>query len=61
LGAALSLADGAVIADPFRHTAELVELLRIHSATRPTRRSNLVDGWRRDRARRRRRRPVLVG
>jgi hypothetical protein len=28
LSAALSLADGTVVADPFRPTAELVELLR---------------------------------
>lgn len=32
LGAALSLRDGSVIADPFRRTAELVELLRLHAA-----------------------------
>jgi hypothetical protein len=29
--AALSLGDGAVVADPFRHTADLVELLRCHA------------------------------
>jgi hypothetical protein len=30
--AALSLADGTAFADPFRRTAELVELLRAHGA-----------------------------
>jgi hypothetical protein len=33
LRAALSLADGSVIADPFAHTAQLVALLRKHAAT----------------------------
>ena len=32
--AALSLGDGAAIADPFRRTAEHVELLRAHGAAR---------------------------
>jgi hypothetical protein len=32
LGAALSLRDGAAIADPFRPTAEIVALLRAHAA-----------------------------
>jgi hypothetical protein len=32
--AALSLSDGTAIADPFRRTAELVELLRTHAAAR---------------------------
>ena len=32
--AALSLSDGTAIADPFEHTAELVELLRAHGAAR---------------------------
>jgi hypothetical protein len=32
LRSALSLGDGAVIADPFRHTAHLVDLLRSHGA-----------------------------
>jgi hypothetical protein len=35
--AALSLSDGTSIADPFRHTAELVELLRAHGAARASR------------------------
>ena len=30
--AALSLADGAAIADPFHPTADLVELLRVHAS-----------------------------
>jgi hypothetical protein len=32
--AALSLADGAVVADPFRSTSSLVELLRVGAAAR---------------------------
>lgn len=37
LAAALSLHDGAVIADPFRPTAQIVALLRAHAAAvRPT-------------------------
>jgi hypothetical protein len=32
--AALSLADGIAIADPFRRTAELVALLRAHGAAK---------------------------
>lgn len=32
LRSALSLSDGAVIADPFQHTAHLVDLLRSHGA-----------------------------
>ena len=36
--AALSLADGHVVADPFRPTAELVALLRVRAAT-PARRA----------------------
>ncbi len=32
--AALSLADGTAIADPFKRTAELVELLRAHGAAK---------------------------
>ena len=32
--AALSLSDGAAIADPFKPTAELVELLRAHGAAK---------------------------
>jgi hypothetical protein len=54
LRSALSLSDGAVIADPFRHTAHLVELLRAHGAAQAGER-------RRERGvgRRRRLRPVL--
>jgi hypothetical protein len=29
--AALSIDTGAVIADPFEHTAEVIELLRVHA------------------------------
>jgi len=36
LGAALSLHDGSVIADPFRPTAQIVELLRVHAAAART-------------------------
>ncbi|HEY1715287.1 MAG TPA: hypothetical protein VGG07_20460 [Solirubrobacteraceae bacterium] len=32
LGAALSLADGTSVADPFRPTADIVALLRAHAA-----------------------------
>ena len=31
--AALNLRDGAVVADPFARTAELVELLKMHATT----------------------------
>lgn len=31
--AALALRDGAVIADPFARTAELVQLLKVHAST----------------------------
>jgi hypothetical protein len=31
--AALNLRDGAVVADPFARTAELVQLLKVHAAT----------------------------
>jgi hypothetical protein len=31
--AALALRDGAVIADPFARTAELVQLLKVHATT----------------------------
>ncbi len=33
--AAISLADGATIADPFHRTAELVEMLRIRASAAP--------------------------
>jgi hypothetical protein len=44
LQAALSLWDGTTIADPFRHTAEHVELLRARAALqqRPARRRPLA-------------------
>ena len=49
LSAALSLHDGSVIADPFRPTADIVELLRAHVAAvtpaprrRPRRRPQLT-------------------
>jgi hypothetical protein len=32
LSVALSLADGSAIADPFKSTAQVVELLRLHAA-----------------------------
>lgn len=35
--AALSLSDGAAIADPFEPSAELVELLRTHGAAKASR------------------------
>ena len=35
LKAAVALPNGAVIADPFAHTAELVELLRMRAAQEP--------------------------
>jgi hypothetical protein len=31
--AALALRDGAVVADPFARTAELVQLLKVHAST----------------------------
>jgi hypothetical protein len=48
LRAALSLADGAVVADPFHHTVALVELLRARakqlSGVTPRRRFRRVWG-----------------
>ena len=43
LAVALSLADGSVIADPFRPTATIVELLRLRAASesRPLRKRRL--------------------
>ena len=38
LRAALSLADGAAIADPFFPTADLVQLLRVHAGALKSRR-----------------------
>jgi hypothetical protein len=34
IDAAISLATGALVADPFRHTEDLCELLRVHAARR---------------------------
>jgi hypothetical protein len=56
--AALSLGDGSVIADPFHATADVVELLRVHAARFV---HTSTGERRRDRARRRRRGPMLVG
>ena len=36
LKAAVSLAGGQAIADPFAHTADLVELLRVRAAQQPS-------------------------
>ena len=36
LRAALSMANGTVIADPFHRTAELVEMLRLHARRAPS-------------------------
>ncbi len=46
LRVALSLGDGAVIADPFYPTAELSELLRAHAAAAMTRRTRRRAGRR---------------
>jgi hypothetical protein len=40
LKAAVALPDGEAIADPFDHTAELVELLRLRAAQQPA-----VERW----------------
>ena len=53
LQAALSLADGTAIADPFRRTGELVDLLRAHATAQAA-------AERRRRAVSRRRRPRLA-
>ena len=48
--AALSLSDGTAIADPFEHTAELVELLRAHGAAQASgERRRRITGSRRPR------------
>jgi hypothetical protein len=52
LRSALSLSDGAVIADPFRHTAHTVELLRSHGSAQ-------ASGKRRERKSRIRLRPAI--
>jgi hypothetical protein len=53
LRAALSLRDGGTIADPFRHTAAIVALLRRHASslepTHRSRRANRVLPWLRGR------------
>jgi hypothetical protein len=51
--AAISLSTGEVIADPFRRTVELCELLRLHAKTRRVARDDR-------RARRARPRPALA-
>jgi hypothetical protein len=51
--AAISLSTGEVIADPFRRTAELCELLRLHARARRVARDE-------QRARRARPRPALA-
>jgi hypothetical protein len=51
--AAISLSTGEVIADPFRRTAELGDLLRLHAKTRRVARDDR-------RARRARPRPALA-
>jgi hypothetical protein len=51
--AAISLSTGEVIADPFRRTAELCDLLRLHARTRRVARDDR-------RARRARPRPALA-
>ena len=46
LAAALSLRDGSAIADPFRRTAEVVELLRLRAAAGQDRNhSRTVRAW----------------
>lgn len=45
LSAALSLRDGSAIADPFRRTAEVLELLRLHAAGQAAGRRRSVRGW----------------
>jgi hypothetical protein len=35
IDAAISLTTGEIVADPFRHTAELCELLRLHAGPKP--------------------------
>jgi hypothetical protein len=67
LHVALSLSDGRVIANPFERTADVVALLRLHASTErartggPAAAAHLTNARRRDRARRGRRRPLLVG
>ena len=63
LRAALSLSDGAVVADPFSPTLDLIELLRTHAAARSVAggQADYADGRRRGHPWRRWRRPLLVG
>jgi hypothetical protein len=47
--AAIDLSDGRVVADPFEHTADVVELLRhraADTAPRPARRAGVLDRFR---------------
>jgi hypothetical protein len=48
--AAISLADGRVVADPFRHTADLVGMLRLRIESMATSSAALLPGARRLRA-----------
>ena len=48
--AAVSLADGRVVADPFRKTADLVEILRMRAESLTTSRAPLLPRARRLRA-----------
>jgi hypothetical protein len=52
--AALGLSDGTVIADPFHHTADLIDLLRARAhhlnTNRPSTRSGGIRFWSRLRA-----------
>jgi hypothetical protein len=45
IDAAIALATGEVIADPFRHTAELCALLRCHAGPSPIRYRELPVAW----------------
>jgi hypothetical protein len=47
IDAALSLASGELLADPFRHTAAVCELLRRHAKAIPAARPRLRRGLRR--------------
>jgi len=41
--AALDLTDGRVVADPFKHTAEVVELLQVRAGRKPERPHRFID------------------
>jgi hypothetical protein len=61
LRAALPLSDGSrPLADPFRRTADLVELLRLRARQDRALRWSLAGLWRRRRASAARRRPLRV-